>query len=87
MGIKDILGDKIQVVEKIETWEKAIEIGAQPLINSGKIKFGYVKSMIENIKNLGPYIILIPGVAMPHTAVIFIINSSLIFLFYFNFLL
>lgn len=66
MGIKDILGDKIQVVEKIETWEKAIEIGAQPLINSGKIKFGYVKSMIENIKNLGPYIILIPGVAMPH---------------------
>lgn len=48
MGIKDILGDKIQVVEKIETWEKAIEIGAQPLINSGKIKFGYVKSMIEN---------------------------------------
>ena len=63
MGIKDILGDKIQVVEKIETWEKAIEIGAQPLINSGKIKFGYVKSMIENIKNLGPYIILIPGVA------------------------
>lgn len=66
MGIKNILNDSIQVIENVESWEKAIEIGALPLINNGKIKFGYVENMIENIKNLGPYIILIPGVAMPH---------------------
>lgn len=66
MGIKNILDGKIQVIEKVETWEKAIEIGATPLVESKKIKFGYIESMIENIKNLGPYVILIPGVAMPH---------------------
>lgn len=66
MGIKNILDGKIQVIEKVETWEKAIEIGATPLVEGKKIKFGYIESMIENIKNLGPYVILIPGVAMPH---------------------
>ncbi|MGY0395103.1 PTS sugar transporter subunit IIA [Fusobacterium sp. SYSU M8A802] len=66
MGIKNILNGMIQVIDNVETWEKAIEIGATPLIKSSKIKFGYVESMIQNIKNMGPYVILIPGVAMPH---------------------
>lgn len=66
MGIKNILNGMIQVIDNVETWEKAIEIGATPLIKNNKIKFGYVESMIQNIKNMGPYVILIPGVAMPH---------------------
>lgn len=66
MGIKKILDGNIQVIENIDSWEKAIEIGAQPLIEKGKIKYGYVEGIIQNIKTLGPYVILIPGVAMPH---------------------
>lgn len=66
MGIKNILNNAIQVIENIESWEKAIEVGATPLIENKKIRYGYVENMIQNIKNLGPYVILIPGVAMPH---------------------
>lgn len=66
MGIKKILEDRIQVVEKVESWEKAIEVGAFPLVKNKKIKFNYIENMIKNIEELGPYIILIPGVAMPH---------------------
>lgn len=66
MGIKKILEDRIQVVEKVESWEKAIEVGAFPLVKDKKIKFNYIENMIKNIEKLGPYIILIPGVAMPH---------------------
>ena len=66
MGIKKILEDRIQVVEKVESWEKAIEVGAFPLVKDKKIKFNYIENMIKNIEELGPYIILIPGVAMPH---------------------
>lgn len=66
MGIKDILEGRVQVIESVDNWEKAIEIGALPLVDMKKIKYGYIESMIQNIKNLGPYIILIPGVAMPH---------------------
>ena len=66
MGIKKILEDRIQVVEKVESWEKAIEVGAFPLVKDKKIKFNYIENMIKNIEELGPYIILIPGDAMPH---------------------
>lgn len=64
--MKNILKGQIQVVESAENWEKAIETAAQPLIKNGKIKYGYVENIIKNIKELGPYIILLPGVAMPH---------------------
>ena len=64
--MKNILNGQIQVVESAENWEKAIEKAAQPLIKNGKIKYGYVENIIKNIKELGPYIILLPGVAMPH---------------------
>lgn len=64
--MKNILNGQIQVVESVENWEKAIETAAQPLIKNGKIKYGYVENIIKNIKELGPYIILLPGVAMPH---------------------
>lgn len=66
MGIKEIVDNKIQIIDRAENWEKAIEIGANPLLKSQKIKSGYIRSMIKNIKNLGPYIILTSGVAMPH---------------------
>ena len=66
MGIKDILDNMIQVTESVDSWEKAIEIAAKPLVETNKIKFGYIENMIKNINELGPYIILIPGVAMPH---------------------
>ena len=66
MGIKKILGGRIQEDEKVKSWEKAIEVGAFPLVKDKKIKFNYIENMIKNIEELGPYIILIPGVAMPH---------------------
>ena len=64
--MKNILNGQIQVVESAENWEKAVETAAQPLIKNGKIKYGYVENIIKNIKELGPYIILLPVVAMPH---------------------
>lgn len=66
MGIKEILINAIQVVESTVSWESAVEIAAMPLVKMNKIKSGYIKNMIQNIKTLGPYIILSPGVAMPH---------------------
>lgn len=64
--MKNFLLGNIQIVEEVENWEKAIQIAAKPLIKKNKIKEGYVENMIDSIKELGPYIILIPGVAMPH---------------------
>lgn len=64
--MKKFLAGNIQVIENVENWEEAIKIAAKPLIENNKIKKGYVDSIIANIKELGPYIILAPGIAMPH---------------------
>lgn len=61
------LENNIQVVESIESWEKAIELASKPLLEKNKIEKRYIESMIENINKLGPYVILMPRIAMPHS--------------------
>lgn len=64
--MKSILKDSIQVVERVKDWKEAIEIAAQPLIEQDKIEKKYVDAMVKNILKLGPYIVIMPKVAMPH---------------------
>lgn len=66
MGIKEILNGMIEVIDKVEDWKEAIDIIGQLMINKNKIKVGYIKNIIENIEELGPYIIIAPGIALPH---------------------
>ncbi len=64
--MKKYLEGKIQIVENLSSWEEAVRLGAKPLLEKRIIEERYVGAMIENIKNLGMYIILSDGVAMPH---------------------
>ncbi len=47
-------------------WEEAIKIGTDMLVESGAIEPRYYDNIVANIKKLGPYVILAPGLAMPH---------------------
>lgn len=47
-------------------WEHAVRISGELLVEMGKVKPTYVDAMIRNIHALGPYILIAPGVAMPH---------------------
>ena len=47
-------------------WEDAIRICGDLLVKTGKVETTYVDAMIRNIHELGPYILIAPGVAMPH---------------------
>lgn len=58
----------MNMVENVNDWEKAIKIAAKPLLDNGYIKDEYIKSMIENVHKNGPYIIIVPGFAMPHAS-------------------
>lgn len=64
--MKNFLAGNIQMIDRAENWERAVEIASSPLVEKNKIKQGYVDKMIENIKTLGPYIVIMPKVAMPH---------------------
>lgn len=47
-------------------WEHAVRICGEILVKMGKVDPSYVDAMINNIHELGPYILIAPGVAMPH---------------------
>jgi mannitol operon transcriptional antiterminator len=61
-----LLPEYIQIAAKIESWEHAIELASRPLLRTDKITEQYVNAMINHIKNLGPYVIIAPKVALPH---------------------
>lgn len=58
--------DTIYLNQEATSWEDAIRVSANPLKNLGYIKDSYIDAMIENVRKLGPYIVIAPKVAMPH---------------------
>lgn len=66
-SLKDLLKKGyILLKDEINDWEKAIYIAAEPLLKDGMITEEYVKEMINNIKKMGPYVVIAPKIAIPH---------------------
>ncbi|MEN3752055.1 PTS sugar transporter subunit IIA [Mangrovibacter yixingensis] len=57
----------IQCHKRAENWQQAITWSAEPLLKEGVITPDYVQAVIAQHKKLGPYYVLAPGLAMPHT--------------------
>ncbi|WP_096190388.1 PTS sugar transporter subunit IIA [Evansella halocellulosilytica] len=57
----------IQWVGDTYHWQDAIRKSTQPLLEQNRIMNNYIDSMIENVMELGPYILIAPNVALPHS--------------------
>lgn len=68
MNLKDSLkeNNSIALNQKASSWQEAIEICMSPLLKSGAVNEEYVSAIIERTKELGPFYIIAPGLAMPH---------------------
>lgn len=68
MNLKQSLIDNnsIKLHQSATNWQDAIKIGTDMLIASGAVEPRYHDTIIKCIKDMGPYIILAPGLAMPH---------------------
>lgn len=65
--LNELLTEKtIQMAERTESWEEAIRLAAKPLLDQELIKEHYIDAMIDNVKTLGPYMIIGPEIAIPH---------------------
>ncbi len=53
-------------VDVPKDWEEAIAISCQKLIEQEYVSVNYVDDIIQSIIEFGPYIVIIPNVAMPH---------------------
>lgn len=61
--------DFIQVDVEADTWQQAIEKASENLLEKGYINNNYIQSMIKNVEENGPYIVISEGFAIPHAAI------------------
>lgn len=52
--------------EKAADWKEALRMACAPLIADGTVTDQYAQDVIDCVEKYGPYIVLFPGVAMPH---------------------
>lgn len=50
-----------------DTWEEAVAASYQGMLKKGIINEGYIDEVIASIKEFGPYVVISPLVAMPHS--------------------
>ena len=50
----------------LKDWEEAVRACGNVLVETGNVERTYVEAMVKNIRDLGPYIIIAPGIALPH---------------------
>lgn len=61
-----ITTNQIQLHQRVDSWMDAIRVAASPLLLEKKIQPSYIETMIQNVESHGPYIVLMPNVAIPH---------------------
>lgn len=61
-----LTSELVQFIPEVDSWEEAIKVAAEPLLKKGAIEDKYIEAMIHNVNEFGPYIVLMPKVAMPH---------------------
>ncbi|MDY4760828.1 MULTISPECIES: PTS sugar transporter subunit IIA [Streptococcus] len=49
-----------------DSWQEAVKLAVQPLIDSGAVSSEYYDAIIASTEKYGPYYVLMPGMAMPH---------------------
>ncbi|MBC2250331.1 BglG family transcription antiterminator [Listeria sp. FSL L7-0123] len=68
--LEDLLPkERIAFQESVADWREAIQVASKSLQQEGYISRNYQHAMIENIEKLGPYIVIAPGIALPHASV------------------
>jgi len=58
--------ENVRANVSVNSWQQAGDAVGQLLVDSGKIEQCYVDHMKQNVEEIGPYIVVAPGVALFH---------------------
>ena len=58
--------ERISINARVNNSEEAIRLVGQKMVDSGAVEPRYVDAMLNMSRQLGPYIVIAPGVALPH---------------------
>ena len=51
---------------KVKNWQEAVQKSGDLLVAAELVEPRYINAMIETTKELGPYCVIAPGIAIPH---------------------
>ncbi|HXF68864.1 MAG TPA: PTS sugar transporter subunit IIA [Thermoflexus sp.] len=66
MSFLEALNGRIRILKRTSSWQEAVQISGELLAADGLVAPSYVERMIRTCEELGPYIAIAPGVAIPH---------------------
>lgn len=67
--LKRIIEKKhVVFAQHFDDWTDAVRASYGPLLEDKTVEEHYVQQVIDSIKKLGPYIVIAPDVAIPHTS-------------------
>ena len=58
--------DQIAVNNPAADWRGAVRAAGEMLVRAGAVEARYVDAMLRTAEELGPYIVIAPGLALPH---------------------
>ncbi|HUT15426.1 MAG TPA: PTS sugar transporter subunit IIA [Anaerolineae bacterium] len=58
--------DTIALGVSVDSWQGAVHAVGELLVESGAVEPRYVPAMVQMVEDIGPYIVIAPGVALPH---------------------
>lgn len=58
--------DRIEINREAKDWEEGVRAAGQLLYESGAVSYEYISAMVENIRVNGSYVVIYPGIAIPH---------------------
>jgi mannitol/fructose-specific phosphotransferase system IIA component (Ntr-type) len=65
--LKDSLDTRaVSLGNEVKDWRAAIETSGRLLVDSEAAEEEYILAMIRTTEELGPYVVIAPGVAIPH---------------------
>ncbi len=56
----------IAVDRRAVDWEEAVRLGGRLMVDAQLVESRYIDAIVRNHREIGPYFIIAPGIAMPH---------------------
>jgi PTS system ascorbate-specific IIA component len=68
MLLNKIIENKVFSFEEgFNTWQEALYAAGKPLIKEGYCELQYIDAVVACVEKFGPYIVIAPNIAMPHS--------------------
>ena len=66
LSLSELLpSQRIKLDVRVNTWQEAIREAGRLLFDSGAVTHEYIEAMVKVAEELGPYIVIGPGIALP----------------------